>query len=55
MSIGFFQILIILLLIILLFGDIPKILTNVAKGIKTFKTVVNESDKSKNKKENEIN
>nr|YP_009317238.1 Sec-independent protein translocase component tatA [Palpitomonas bilix]BAV82406.1 Sec-independent protein translocase component tatA [Palpitomonas bilix] len=46
MSVGFFQIILILLLILLLFGDIPKILKNVASGITTFKTIVNE-DKDK--------
>jgi sec-independent protein translocase protein TatA len=53
MSIGIWQILIIVVLVLLLFGAgrLPRIMEDLAQGIKSFKKGMNEDDQPKNKKE----
>lgn len=42
--IGFGQILVILLILVLLFGNLPKLLKDAAQGIKIFKKTLNDSE-----------
>ena len=48
MSIGIWQVLIVVVLVILLFGAgrLPRVMEDIAKGIKSFKKGLNEDDKS---------
>jgi sec-independent protein translocase protein TatA len=50
---GWLQILIVVVLVILLFGAgrLPRIMEDIAKGIKSFKKGMNEDDTPKDKKE----
>lgn len=53
MSIGFFQLLVILIIVLLLFGAgrVPQIASDLAKGLKVFKKdLSDESDKKDNQK-----
>ena len=53
MSVGFWQILIILLLVMLIFGAgrLPKVMADLAKGLKAFKDGLNDdADEKSNKK-----
>ena len=53
MSVGFWQILIILLLVMLIFGAgrLPKVMADLAKGLKAFKDGLNDdADEKPNKK-----
>ena len=47
MGIGIVQLLVILLLVLLLFGagKLPKVMSDLGKGLKSFKSALNEDDK----------
>ena len=47
MGIGIFKLLVILLLVLLLFGagKLPKVMSDLGKGLKSFKSALNEDDK----------
>jgi len=47
MGIGLVQLLVILLLVLLLFGagKLPKVMSDLGKGLKSFKSALNEDDK----------
>lgn len=47
MGIGLFQLLVILLIILLLFGagKLPKVMSDLGKGLKSFKSSMNEEEK----------
>ncbi len=51
MSIGIFQVMIIVLLVVLLFGAgrVPRMMEDLGKGIKSFKKGLNEEENSKPK------
>jgi len=53
MSAGIFQLLIVLAIILLLFGPgkLPKVMTELGKGLKSFKSVIKDDDKTDDKKE----
>ncbi len=52
MSFGIWQLIIILLIILLLFGPgkLPKVMTELGKGLKSFKSAIQEEDKQGNDK-----
>ncbi len=47
MGIGIVQLLVVLLLVLLLFGagKLPKVMSDLGKGLKSFKSALNEDDK----------
>jgi|LakWasMet44_HOW7_FD_contig_123_2945_length_2229_multi_5_in_0_out_2_2 TatA/E family protein of Tat protein translocase len=45
--VGFGQILVVLLVLVLLFGNLPKLLKDLALGIKTFKKTLDEKETQK--------
>lgn len=45
--VGFGQILVVLLVLVLLFGNLPKLLKDLALGIKTFKKTLDDKDTQK--------
>jgi Sec-independent protein translocase protein TatA len=47
MSVGFGQILVIILLLVLLFGDVPSLVKNVVNGVKSIKQSFQEDDPKK--------
>ena len=51
MSIGIWQVVLILLIVLLLFGagKLPKVMGDVAKGVKNFKSGMKEDDEDENK------
>jgi sec-independent protein translocase protein TatA len=51
MSIGIWQVVLILLIVLILFGagKLPKVMGDVAKGVKNFKTGMKEDDEEDNK------
>lgn len=53
MSIGIWQILIVVVLVFLLFGAgrLPRVMEDIAKGIKSFKKGISEDDKPADKKD----
>ena len=55
MSIGIWQILIVVVLVFLLFGAgrLPRVMEDIAKGIKSFKKGLNEEDKSDDTKKDD--
>lgn len=52
MSIGIWQVVLILLIVLILFGagKLPKVMGDVAKGVKNFKTGLKEDDEEEDKK-----
>jgi sec-independent protein translocase protein TatA len=54
MSLGFWQLVVILVIILLLFGAgrVPQIMSDLAKGIKIFKNSIESEKKPKNLKDN---
>ena len=51
MSIGIWQVVLILLIVLILFGagKLPKVMVDVAKGVKNFKSGMKEDDEDENK------
>jgi len=47
MSVGFGQILVIILLLVLLFGDVPSLVKNVVNGVKSIKQSFQEDEPKK--------
>nr|YP_007890508.1 Sec-independent protein translocase component tatA/E [Andalucia godoyi]AGH24002.1 Sec-independent protein translocase component tatA/E [Andalucia godoyi] len=47
MSLGLGQILVVLLVLVLLFGNLPKMLKDLASGIKIFKKTIEDSEDPK--------
>jgi Sec-independent protein translocase protein TatA len=47
MSVGFGQILVIILLLVLLFGDVPNLVKNVVSGVKSIKQSFQEDEPKK--------
>lgn len=53
MGVGIVQLLVILVIILLLFGagKLPKVMTELGKGLKSFKSAIKDDDKTDDKKE----
>ena len=54
MGVSLFQLLIILLIVLLLFGagKLPKVMSDLGKGLKSFKSAMNEEEKNDSSDEN---